>query len=218
MLRDAEIASEQSLRSGGAEANDCFGFDGGDLSVKPGAACGNLGRTWFFVDTTLAARLPLEMFYGVGDVDLRAVDAGFDEGRIEQFACGANEWLAFEVFLIAGLLADQQDFGIGRAFAEDGLRAAFPEVAGFARFGGLAEVVEVEGGVGRKEGGGWILRRLPLRHIHSMLWKLAWVYGMTKRNCERNFQVRLAHRFLCSRANLRPAALGGLRDFCASGG
>jgi hypothetical protein len=113
-------------------------MDGGNFGVEPGAARGNFGGIWFFVDATFAARLPLEMFDGVGYVNFFAIDAGFDERVIEQLPCGTDEGFAGEVFLIARLLANEHEFAVRGTFAENRLRAELPEVAVFAGFSGFA--------------------------------------------------------------------------------
>ena len=78
MLCDAKILAEQGLGGGGAEADDHFGVDRSDFGVEPRPASGDFGGAGFFVDAAFAARLPFEMFHGVGDVNFFAIDAGFD--------------------------------------------------------------------------------------------------------------------------------------------
>ena len=110
MLRDPKIAAEKSLRRSGPQAYDDFGFECGDLGFEPRTARGDFGGAGFFVDAALAARFPLEMFDGVGDVDFPAVDASFGESGVEQLAGRAYERAALEIFLIARLFADEHDF------------------------------------------------------------------------------------------------------------
>ena len=68
------------------------------------------------------------MLHRIGDIDLAAVDAGFLQRAIEHLPGGTDERLAGEVFLVAGLLADQHDRGVLRAFAEHGLGRVFPQM------------------------------------------------------------------------------------------
>ena len=152
-LRYAEGAAEKRLRGGGTEANDDFGLEQSEFGVEPRSAGGDFGAVWFFVDAAFAARLPFEMFDGVGDVGFVAVDAGLFERGVEQFSCWADERLALAVFLIAGLLSDKDDSWFARAVSEDGLRGAFVEVAGFASFGASAGVVDGFGDGQRRRGG-----------------------------------------------------------------
>lgn len=89
-----------------------LGADGGDF-------CG----VGFFMDAAFPAGFPLEMLDGVGDVNFFAVDAGFYQRVVEQLACGTDERFSGLVFLVAGLLADENKLAVLRAFAENGLRA-----------------------------------------------------------------------------------------------
>jgi hypothetical protein len=61
------------------------------------------------VDTTLAARLPLEMFDRVGDVALRTVDPDHLQGPIQYLACWSDKGLPDLIFLIARLFANKDD-------------------------------------------------------------------------------------------------------------
>ena len=72
------------------------------------------------------------MLYRVGDIDLFAVDAGFRKRAVEHVAGRAHERFAREVFLVAGLLADQHQPGLGGAFAKHGLCGVLPQRAGAA--------------------------------------------------------------------------------------
>ena len=110
MLRDAKIAAEEGLRSRGAETHDHFGPERGDLGFEPRTAGCDFGGVGLFVDAAFAAGLPLEMFYGVRDIDFLTVDASFDEGGVEELACRSDEGTALEVFLISRLFADEHDF------------------------------------------------------------------------------------------------------------
>ena len=83
------------------------------------------------------------MLDDVGDVDGVAVDAGLDEGPVEQLARRSDERMAGQVLLVAGLLAQEHQLGSGLAFAEDGLGRVAVQVAGLAGRGGMAELVEV---------------------------------------------------------------------------
>ena len=89
-----------------------------------------------------SAGYEFEMFHGVGDVDLLAVDAGFLQCPVEHQPGGSDERFAGKVFLVAGLLADQHDLGMLRAFAEHGLRRILPEMTGAAVAGFLAQDFE----------------------------------------------------------------------------
>ena len=144
VLGESEVAAEERLRGGRAQANDYFRFYDEDLGLQPGTTGLDLAGGWFFVETPFAARLPAEMFHGVGDVDFAARDAGGVERFIEQATGGADEGVALPIFRVAGHFADEHQTGAPRAFAEDGLRGVFVELAPLAMGGGFAERFEVE--------------------------------------------------------------------------
>ena len=83
----------------------------------------------FLCSAPLAARLVLEVLHGVGDVDVRAVDARRLERAVEHLARGADEGAPGKILLVARLLADQHQGRIGRAFAEHGLGGVLVKVA-----------------------------------------------------------------------------------------
>jgi len=58
------------------------------------------------------------------------------------------ERFAGKIFLVAGLLADQHDLGVLRAFAEHGLGGIFPEMTGAAAAGFFAQGFEAAAGRG----------------------------------------------------------------------
>jgi hypothetical protein len=63
----------------------------------------------------------LEMLHCVGDENLRARDLRLRQGVVEDLAGGADERLAGEVFLVAGLLAHQHQVSAPASFAWDRL-------------------------------------------------------------------------------------------------
>ena len=84
------------------------------------------------MNAALASWFPFEMLDDVGDISFLTINAGFFKGFVEQFAGWTNKRFAFEVFIVAGLLTNEEDFGIASARAKDGLRAAFIEIASLA--------------------------------------------------------------------------------------
>ena len=126
MLGDSEIAAEQGLGGGGTEADDYLGFEGCNFGLEPGAAGFNFRGAGLFVDAAFSSWFPFEMLYGIRDVNFLAIDSRCDERFVEKFAGGADERFAFEIFLIAGLLADHHHFCERRAFTENCLRGIPP--------------------------------------------------------------------------------------------
>src|SRR6187401_1524723 len=88
-----------------------------------------LGGVRLFVDAALPARHPFEVLDRVRHICVRPVDPDVRERAIEKTPRGTDERLAREVFLVAGLLADEhQRRCVGMAISEDGLRRAFVQV------------------------------------------------------------------------------------------
>ena len=161
---DLEIAPEQSLGGGRAEADDHLRSHDLDLPIQPGAAGGDLEGARLLVQAPLAFLTPLEMFDGVGEVDVAAVDAGLGEGLTQDAARGPYEGLPGQVLLVAGLFADQHQPGAQVALAEDGLGRVLPEAATPAGPCGLPHRLPVE--AVRQEFGG--------RHFHPPSYPSAW--------------------------------------------
>ena len=106
--------------------------------LDPPAAGGDLPDVGLVVDPPLAACHELEMLDRVGDVDLRAVDPGLFQRRVEKLAGGPDKRPAGKILLVAGLFADEHDRGIQRPFAEHRLGAAFIKLAA----GAFARILE----------------------------------------------------------------------------
>jgi len=78
------------------------------------------------------------VLHGVGDVDVAALNAGRFEGLVENLAGRTDKGETRQILLVARLLADEHERGIGRTFAEHGLRRVLVEIAAgaAARFDG----------------------------------------------------------------------------------
>src|SRR2546423_1894133 len=94
------------------------------------------------VKAPLAARLPLEVLYGVRYVDVVALHSGGLERAVEKPSGGADERQAFLVLLVARLLADQHDASVGRAGAEHRLGGVRPQRAVLALACILAQLLK----------------------------------------------------------------------------
>src|SRR3954447_21825256 len=162
-----ELPAEQRLSGSGAEAHDRARFDQCDLGIEPGTARRDLTGVRLLVDPPLAARLPFEVLDDIGDVDGGAIDAGVDEGAIEQLAGRSDEGMAAQVFVVARLLADEHQLRPFPAFAKHRLRAAQPEVARLALFRGRTNLVD--SGTIRNQLGGR-MRGLLLGHALTRGW------------------------------------------------
>ena len=85
------------------------------------------------------------MLHGIRDVNFFPVDAHLRKRAIQQLSCWSDERPTFAIFRIAGLLADEDDFGIARAFAKDCLRGVFVERTRNSGRGSVAQRVDVVG-------------------------------------------------------------------------
>jgi hypothetical protein len=127
-----------------AEADNYAGLEKSEFAFEPGAAGVDFACVGLGVEAALApgSGFPFEMFYGVGHVDFAAIYFQFFEGAVEQFAGGTDEGAAFDVFVVAGLFADEDDFGGLGSFTEDGLGGIFVEGAALAVAGGARQFGE----------------------------------------------------------------------------
>lgn len=92
-----------------------------------------------FVQAALATLLEFKMLHCVGNIGLSTVDAGIDKRLGEHTASWANKWSATPVFLIPGLLSDQQQSGPRRTFARHDLCRVPVERTTLARRFGIAQ-------------------------------------------------------------------------------
>src|SRR2546430_7348452 len=111
----AEIGGDDRARRRRAEADEHLGLDRRDLGLHPGAAGRELAQPRRLVDAALAALDELEVLDRVRDVEPLPVQAHLDQRAVEHLARRANERRALQILLIAGLLADEDDAGIGGA-------------------------------------------------------------------------------------------------------
>src|SRR6476660_6574598 len=73
--RDGDGPTAQRLRRRGAERDDESRLDRFELALHPPFARLDLARIGLGMNAPFAARLEFEMFDGVGDIDLGALDA-----------------------------------------------------------------------------------------------------------------------------------------------
>src|SRR6185437_13994942 len=121
-LADSHRLAHQTTHRGGSECDHDLRLEDGALKVEPPAAALDLVRVRLLVQPPFAARREFEMLDRVGDEDLFAVDAGLRDRLAEHAPGGADEGRAGDIFFVTGLLADQHDTRLGRAFARHDLR------------------------------------------------------------------------------------------------
>ena len=134
LLRHPKIAPQKCLCRSSSQTDDHFGTDYLNFCVQPGTAGRDLDGIWFFMNAPFATRIPFEVLHRIGYVCFAAINSCFRQCLIQQHPGGTNKRLAFQVFLVARLLADKHHFGVPCSFAEDGLCPARPEVACFTAF------------------------------------------------------------------------------------
>ena len=128
------------LRCRDAKADDDAWLDDLEFGFEPWPARGDLSGGRFFVFATLSLWLPFEMFDGIGEIHVASGDARFSERLVQDFPCRTDKGMAGSIFLIARLLADEQDRGMACPLTENGLGGAFIQIASRAFGGRLAEL------------------------------------------------------------------------------
>src|SRR5206468_6923378 len=104
-----------------------------------------LDTGWLCVDAPLTAFDELEVFHGIGDVDLLPVQAAFVHGFAQQASSGTDKRVPFDVFLVARLLAHHDDLRVAWTFPKNDLRRMLVEVTAAAARGGLAQLTQSAG-------------------------------------------------------------------------
>src|SRR5436190_22610191 len=83
---DAKRRAEDSLGRRRAKTNQQSRPNDSKLGLEPRPAGRDFARVRFLVDATFPARLPFEVLYRIRHVNLAAIDPGFFEGAIQNFA------------------------------------------------------------------------------------------------------------------------------------
>src|SRR5262249_5378917 len=110
-LADGGAAVPQVAPGGGAKGDDRHRLHDGAFGIEPNLAALDLVSVGPLVKPPLAAHFVLEVLHRVGDENLGPRNSRIRQRPIENAPGGADEGLAAEVFLVAGLLADQHDVG-----------------------------------------------------------------------------------------------------------
>jgi len=123
----------QRLERRRPERDDDFRRDPRQFFVEPVAAGFAFTLRGREMRAFLAVRFPFEVLHRVCQIERRAGKRGLGEDFVEQRARRTDERLAFAIFLIARLFADQHHARIGGTDARHGLRRVAPERAALAR-------------------------------------------------------------------------------------
>jgi hypothetical protein len=107
-----------------AEGDDPFRLHEAPFFVEPPAASVDFRRLRFLVETQFSPRLELEMLDGAGDEHLRAVQPDARKRLIENLPGWPDEGSAAQIFLIAGLFANEHQGSMSGSLARDRLSRA----------------------------------------------------------------------------------------------
>jgi hypothetical protein len=84
------------------------------------------------MDTPFASGLKLEMLYGIGDIEFRAVHRSRFERPIQQLSRRTDERSSLSIFFVAGLLTHQNHTGLTLPFPKYCLSRILIEIAPLA--------------------------------------------------------------------------------------
>src|SRR5262249_41726452 len=99
------------------------------FEIEPNLAAFDFVGVGALVQAALAAHLVLEMLHRIGDENLGAGNSRVRQRPVEDAPGRADERLAAEVLLVAGLLADEHHVSGLAALARHRLRCVFVEWA-----------------------------------------------------------------------------------------
>jgi hypothetical protein len=139
----AYVASRHGSSRRGSETYDQTRLDCIQFRLQPRSAGGHFARVRFLVEPPLSARLPLEVFHRVREVERDSIDTSGDERTIEQLSRRPDERFTRAVFLIAGLLAHEHDARPRWARTENGAGRVAPQGTRPTRFRRLSQSSEV---------------------------------------------------------------------------
>jgi len=138
-LSHLKVAAEQCLGGGGPKADNDLRPHRIYFFIEPRSTGGDFSGAGFFVNSTLAPRLPFEMFYRICEINICAIDPRRPKSPIQDFPRRAHKRTSLKIFVIAGLFPDHHDLPTRLAFTKDRLRPAHPQVTAAAALGCLTE-------------------------------------------------------------------------------
>src|ERR1051325_7358886 len=124
---DSKSGAEHRLRCCGTHCQDEVGLTDPKFRFQPWTTRCDFTRIRLLMNSAFPSRLPFEMFYGVGDINLRPIDSSFLERTVHDFASRTNKRLARDIFVVARLFADQHhrrtfgtvtEYGLGRSLVQ----------------------------------------------------------------------------------------------------
>jgi N-carbamoylputrescine amidase len=141
-LGDGHGMPQQSTGGGPSERDHELGRDETQLLVQPPVAGLDLSGARFDVQTPLAARLELEVFDRVAEVDRVPLEARVVQRASEYRASGTHERMTLQILRISGRLADEHQRRRCRTLARNTVRSGFPQCAAPARIHCRAQFID----------------------------------------------------------------------------
>ena len=92
------LFADYRVGGGGSQADDDLRVYERELGVQPRMARDNFRFRWLLVNTPLSPLFEFEVFDGVGDVNIRTVDAGVFKRTGQQTPGGSDERLPGQIF------------------------------------------------------------------------------------------------------------------------
>ena len=125
---DGEGAAQQRTQGRGPERHRDTRLEVIKFLLQPYVAGVDLQQVRFYVQSALAARLPLEMLDRVGQEDFAARESRRLKALLQHCTRRSDERTTLQILVIAGLLTHEHDPGVCRPFAADRLRRVLPQV------------------------------------------------------------------------------------------
>lgn len=131
----SKISPDERLGRRRPQADDNAGTHDSDFRFQPRAAGGLFPGTWLFMESPLAALLPVEVLHRIGDIDQSAAQAGLCQSVVKQSSGGTHKGPALTIFLVARRFTDQHQRGRRWPFAKDRLSGKLVKRATLTTFG-----------------------------------------------------------------------------------
>src|SRR5262249_36006888 len=117
----------QCSRGRRSERDDRAWTHSRDFAVEPHTARQHFFTVGAFVNSSLAARRPLEVFEGVGEIHARDVEPGLLDRAAKKPPRLTDERQAGTILFIAGLLSNEHELRGSRTGTKNSLRRVLPQ-------------------------------------------------------------------------------------------
>ena len=126
-----EMMARAGLEWPCTQGHNHAGFHDSDFRFQPWQASGNLRGVRFLVQAPLSTLFKFKMFNDIGDVNLLAVNTGLFQCAVQQLTGGPDEWLSLKIFVVPGLLSDEEKMGLPGTLTKYGLSRMLPQITCF---------------------------------------------------------------------------------------